>query len=149
MEILAINNDGEAGKAERMPIGAVPEVDKDEAESIFRAALNEARDAGTLDETLYAAFNGRAPNVEADAGDHRQSQPERESAGRDAVTQTPPTGGVSDSGPGQNGFESRLVCGTGWWSDPGQINLGAPLCGLSARLFVSCSDIRIFLLLVD
>jgi hypothetical protein len=97
--IVAINNDGEAGKAERMPIGAVPEVSQNEAESVFRAALEEARANGAIDEALYAAFDGRSTDPEVGAGDHRQSESKRQGASRNTLNQNPAAGGVSASVP--------------------------------------------------
>lgn len=98
VEIVAINNDGAMQDAERMPIGSIPEVDQNEAEAIFRAALEEARAQGALDADLYAAFDGRAADAQLGAeGDRRDAERGPEQPARNAVTQTPPTGGVSAS----------------------------------------------------
>lgn len=111
VEIIAINNDGEMQDAERMSISSIPEVSQDEAESVFRAALEEARAAGQLDDPLYAAFDGRAPDAQVGTGDDRRNEgtrEKREAAPRDAVTQDPADGGVSVSG---GGIFSRLADG--------------------------------------
>ena len=128
VEIIAFDNDGEAGKAKRMPLSAVPEVNQDEAESIFRAALDEARESGALTDSLYAAFDGREADAQVGAGSSGQPQPEREGRSADTVTQDPADGGVSASGGGilarladgiRNLFQGRQAEGT----ERGQISI--------------------------
>ena len=101
VQIIAINNDGAMQDADRMPISSIPEVSQDEAERVFRTALDEAATAGELDDALYTAFDGRAPD--AGLGEAGSGRDEVRGSGQptgNAVTdQTPPTGGVSASGP--------------------------------------------------
>ncbi len=94
--IAATWNDGEFGQHRPMSVEEIPDVDREEAERTFRAAVERAAEEGRADDRLREAFNAGGSGAQ-DLGSVQGNRPE-EPAGN-AVTETPPTGGVSDYGP--------------------------------------------------
>jgi len=93
--VVAIWNDGAKEEAHTIPVEEVPDVDQDEAEQIFREAVESAGRDGRAGEKLVAAF--LAPKDRGRDGAKSQTR-----TGQDALTQDPAAGGVSDSGAALN-----------------------------------------------
>lgn len=104
VSVVAINNDGAKGEAHPMPVEEIPDVQQEQALEAFRGAIKDAREAGRLDQDLYAAFTGTDPGLGAQVGG--RPEPGRAERGRNPVTQDPAAGGVSASGDLNFGVES-------------------------------------------
>lgn len=94
--IDAFWNDGDLGEVRQMPVEEIPDVDRNQAERTFRAAVERAAEEGRAPERLRDAFLASRDQSQ-DAGSVQGSRPEQ-SAGNAVTEQTPPTGGVSASG---------------------------------------------------
>jgi len=82
VKITAHWNDGEMGTSREMPIQEVPDVDRDQAEQIFRAAVDAEVQAGRVDDGLREAFLA-ARNIPSNRG---KPQSQRAGEGADSLT---------------------------------------------------------------
>lgn len=80
-------NDGSVNEAREISIKEIPNVDQNQAESIFRNAVESARESGRIDQELYTAFTN-PEHLRSNAGSHASSRPEQSSqvplSGQDA-----------------------------------------------------------------
>jgi hypothetical protein len=88
VQVRAINNDGGFGSHYEIPVQEIPDVDENEAERTFRAAVERAKAEGRLSENLYASFTAGRRLADQGLGAPQSANPGN--AARNAVNSLRP-----------------------------------------------------------